>query len=120
MKHHANNVPLLAEHIIELQVIPQFFQSITAGTLMSNSPARYTPVPCEFFATAGQIPGGVGAIDLPFLANKPASPAGQSTAQSPAERIMYALGATKNAADFYLLRSELNGVKSSVRFLRVS
>lgn len=120
MKHYANNVLLLAEHVLELQVIPQFFESITAGNLMSGSLIHYTPVPCEFFATAGQTPGGLGAINLPFLVNWPASPIGQSIDPTPAERIMYALGATRNVADFYLLQSELNRVKSSVRSLRVS
>lgn len=120
MKHYANKVLLLAEHIIELQIIPQFFQSITAGTLMSGSHRRYIPVPCGFFATVGQTPGGLGAINLPFLANVPASSLGQSKDPSPAEQIMYTLGATKNAADFYLLWSELNRVKASVRSLRVS
>ncbi|GAM40244.1 hypothetical protein TCE0_038r12439 [Talaromyces pinophilus] len=103
-----------SEHVIELQVIPQFFQTITAGNLVSGSPIHYNPVPFEFFATAGQIPGSLGAINLPFLANVRASPIGQSTAQSPAERVMYPLGATKNAADFYLLRSKFNGVKASI------
>ncbi|PYH80405.1 class V chitinase [Aspergillus uvarum CBS 121591] len=103
------------EHVLELQVIPKFFQDFTFGRLVSGQQPTFNPADCNLF-----LPTALGGMDIlhqqlldqvelyhgdyyrPLLARRPQF------------RIMSALGTSKNKANFYLLERKVNGMKMRV------
>lgn len=53
------------EHIIELQMIPVFFQYVTMGALVSVRSATYVPVACGMFLPV--VIGGQGTLEMSLL-----------------------------------------------------
>lgn len=101
----------LAEHIVEIQLIGQFFEHATKGSLLSGNTPNFQRVDCGAFTSTQ---GNNYINSRTALKGVAARPAGQSTSAIPIRRIMAALGNNKNQANFYLLQQEINGMKGRV------
>lgn len=56
------------EHIIELHMIPMFFQYVTMGALVSVRSATFVPVACEMFLPVAI--GGQGILEMILLPHR--------------------------------------------------
>jgi hypothetical protein len=101
----------IAEHIVEIQLIGQFFEDATRGSLVSGNTPNFQRVDCGAFTSTR---GNNIINSKTALKGVPAQPAGQSKSAVPIRRIMAALGNNKNQANFYLLQQEINGMKGRV------
>jgi hypothetical protein len=100
------------EHVLELQLIPLFFEYATAATLASGKVPNFHPIDCNFFlpATINGLYSGI----LPAAELYTSDPYTQS--RQAAFRIMAALGTKTNKENFYLLEKPVNGMKARVCF----
>ncbi|GAB1214600.1 hypothetical protein ATERTT37_003764 [Aspergillus terreus] len=105
------------EHILELQLIPLFFQHLTAGTLMSGKPAQFQAVDCSLFLDRTRDPqNGKDLLNASIMGRyKYQYPKRKRSLQAlPATWIMEAVGTALNNENFYLLQQEINGMKKRV------
>lgn len=100
-----------AEHIIELKLIPLFFEYATKGVLPSGKRSQVAPIDCKFFLPMSM--GGDDVLNQEIIEDAPPSLAG-IIAKRPEARIMNALGSNWNKANFYLLENTVNGMKKNV------
>ncbi|GES66318.1 chitin-binding, type 1 [Aspergillus terreus] len=90
------------KHIMELNTIVRFLRNAHAGTLPSGATARNGRLSATFVRQA---------LDAPILNNPPVMTGGDQSL-IPISRAMHALGSNLNSADFTLLLTRLNNVKS--------
>jgi hypothetical protein len=111
--------PKIAEHIIELQIIPMFLYTVTSGRLLSGASAKFSPADCYVFLSSSLGGRDLMGKALATLPNTESYPGGL-TQGSPGARLMAALGSNQNTANFYLLQKEVNGLKGQVSYPRAS
>ncbi|KAL2843333.1 hypothetical protein BJY01DRAFT_248716 [Aspergillus pseudoustus] len=91
--------------------------SLTGDTIstMALAPPTFDRIPCSFFTPQGAAQ--LVEINQPLLPIRdlyPNDPARRARDRSPAFRIMSALGSQDNDENFYILESEVNGIKSLI------
>jgi hypothetical protein len=89
---------------VELNTIADFLRDAHAGVLSSGATARNGRLSATFVRQA---------LDASILDNPPVMAGGDQSSE-PILRVMHALGSSRNRADFILLLSRLNNVKSRV------
>ncbi|KAI2787836.1 hypothetical protein POX_f08214 [Penicillium oxalicum] len=94
----------LVEHVVELFTPIKFLRDVTLGRLHSSSPMSLGRISATFVRQA---------LMAPVFNNPPVMP-GSDQSIAPIERIMQALGSTRNRQDFKLLLKDLNGLKHRV------
>lgn len=94
----------LVEHVVELFTPIKFLRDVTLGRLHSSSPMSLGRISATFVRQA---------LMAPVFNNPPVMP-GSDQSIVPIERIMQALGSTRNRQDFKLLLKDLNGLKHRV------
>ncbi|KAF9893489.1 hypothetical protein FE257_010801 [Aspergillus nanangensis] len=112
-----NSLMFDTEHVLELQLIPLFFQHLTAGTLTSGKPARFSPVDCLVFLNTTRNANALDVMNSDLMDKVPGYSVMRrpdSVTEKPASWIMEVLGTTYNKENFYLLQSEINGMKKRV------
>lgn len=103
------------EHLIELQMIPMFFQYAKMGALVSGRSATFAPIDCEMFLPVAQ--GGHDMMHMSLISRRTLFLGNNSSSclsSMPEHRIMNALGSKRNDAAFYLLEKEVTGMKRRV------
>ncbi|KAJ5638235.1 hypothetical protein N7490_008114 [Penicillium lividum] len=96
------------EHIIEIQMMKQFFGVTTSGILVSGASATtFTPVPCRYYVKEKALRQQLQGIeDVTFT--------GGIDSPQPEVRIMDALGSKTNTGNFVLLQEDINGMKARI------
>ncbi|OOQ88035.1 hypothetical protein PEBR_14680 [Penicillium brasilianum] len=97
-----------AEHIIEIQMMKQFFGVTTSGVLVSGAQATsFLKVPCKVYAKDK-------SLRQQLLADKVVTFTGGVDSPQPEVRIMDAIGSKTNQEDFVLLQEDINGMKARI------
>ncbi|KAF4165991.1 hypothetical protein CNMCM6936_007188 [Aspergillus lentulus] len=99
------------EHVLELQLIPLFFEYATGATLASGKVPNFHPIDCTFFlaTTTNGLYSNILRTNSPLYSSDPFQKSSQ-----PAWRIMAALGTKTNKENFYLLEKPVNGMKARI------
>jgi hypothetical protein len=103
-----SNKPL-AEHIVEMNMLPTFFTHAAHGELMSGDTPAMAAVSARFFMNA--------FLQNNFLPESTPDLPGGEASRRIADRVPRILGGYENRATFVILEEDLNGVKNRVRDL---